>query len=317
MKKIVFLVLFCITSFVALANGESMSVRVFIPENDGIPTESRKQLEAKVKQIASNYGLVDDILNDRFYLSANVLTTSRDVVPSTPPRVSLKMDVILYFGDVLEGKLFGSLPISVTGVGQNENKACIQAFKQIPTKSKDMASFFENRIIRDAEILVKQGDYEDAVSLLLSVPDFCGDIAVEAHDAALKVYDQMINAEGEALFRKADDLWRVKKDERTAIDVIDILSGINPASTAAPKGQTLVKTMEKYLSTRKDTEADRLQKDREFKIKQYEDDLELRRQQLKDQTSIERAKADAMGKAAERVKRIDIKKVTNIIRGWF
>jgi len=331
MKKIVFLVLFCITSFVALANGESMSVRVFIPENDGIPTESRKQLEAKVKQIASNYGLVDDILNDRFYLSANVLTTSRDVVPSTPPRVSLKMDVILYFGDVLEGKLFGSLPISVTGVGQNENKACIQAFKQIPTKSKDMASFFEemeeevkgyytqngNRIIRDAEILVKQGDYEDAVSLLLSVPDFCGDIAVEAHDAALKVYDQMINAEGEALFRKADDLWRVKKDERTAIDVIDILSGINPASTAAPKGQTLVKTMEKYLSTRKATEADRLQKDREFKIKQYEDDLELRRQQLKDQTSIERAKADAMGKAAERVKRIDIKKVTNIIRGWF
>lgn len=323
--------LLCLATVGAFAKGEGMSVRVFIPENEGVPAEANKQLEAKVKQIAANYGMIDDGLNDRFYLSANVLTTSKDVVPSTPPRVSLKMDVILYFGDVLEGKLFGSFPISVIGVGQNENKACIQAFKQIPTKNKDLASFFEemeeevkgyytqngNRIIRDAELLVKQGAYEDAMSLLLSVPDFCGDVAAEAHEAALAVYQVKIDSEGESLYRKADDMWRVKKDEQTAIEVVDILSGIDPSSSADSKGRALVKSMEKYLSSQKAQAAERLRQDREFRMKQYEDDLELRRQQLKDQTSIERAKADAMGKAAEKVKRIDIKKVTKIIKGWF
>ena len=331
MRNICLLMLLCLATAGTFAKGEGMSVRVFIPESENVPAEANKQLEAKVKQIAANYGMVDDGLNDRFYLSANVMTTSKDVVPSTPPRVSLKMDVILYFGDVIEGKLFGSFPISVVGVGQNENKACIQAFKQIPTKSKDLASFFEemeeevkgyytqngSRIIRDAELLVKQGVYDDALSFLLSVPDFCCDVVVEAHDAALKVYDQKINAEGEALYRKADDLWRVKKDEQTALEVIDILSGIDPASTASPKAQALVKSMEKYLSSQKAKAAEQVRQEREFKVKQYEDDLELRRQQLKDQTSIERAKADAMGKAEERVNRIDLKKVTKIIKGWF
>lgn len=331
MRKYCLLLLLCLATVGTFAKGESMSVRVFIPENDGIPLEANKQLEAKVKQIASNYAIVDDGLNDRFYLSANVQTTSKDIVPTTPPRVSLKMDVILYLGDITEGKLFGSLPLSVMGVGQNENKACIQAFKQIPSKSKELASFFEemeqeikefytqNRewIIRDVELLVKQGAYEDALSSLLSVPEFCGDIAIEAREMAGRVYQQKIDAEGEALYKKADDLWRVKKDEQAAIDIIGILSGINPTSTASPKGQALAKSMEKFLSSQKAILAEQLRQDREFKMKQYEDDLELRRQQLKDQTSIERAKAEAMVKAAEKVKTIDLKKVTTIIKGWF
>ena len=96
-----------------------------------------------------------------------------------------------------------------------------------------------------------------------------------------------------------------------------MLSSIDVGSEYSDKGQKLVKTIAKYYSSQQQKEEERAQQDRDFKIRQYEDDLELRRQALKDQTSIERAKVEAMNKAAEKANRIDIKKVTNIIKGWF
>ena len=96
-----------------------------------------------------------------------------------------------------------------------------------------------------------------------------------------------------------------------------MLSSIDVGSEYSDKGQKLVKTMAKYYISQQQKEEERAQQDRDFKIRQYEDDLELRRQALKDQTSIERAKVEAMNKVAEKVNKIDIIKVTNIIKGWF
>lgn len=52
-------------------------------------------------------------------------------------------------------------------------------------------------------------------------------------------------------------------------------------------------------------------------MKKYEDDLELRREQLKSQTSIERAKADAIKTASDKIAGIDFGKVANTLKGWF
>lgn len=278
MKKILLLLLFVLIANSTLKAEGTLSVGILVPEGS-IPAEAISRLETKLLQIATNYGMANDGMTDRFYLSANVLTTSKDIVPTTPPRVSMKLDVVLFFGDVVEGKLYGSCPISVVGVGQNDNKAFIQAFGQIPTHSEKLESFFTEMknevkaffmekgkgILREADNLAKKGEYDEALSMLLSIPVFCGDLSDEAIVAANAIYQKRIDLEAE----------KAKKEAEIA------------------------------------------QEEKEFQLRQYEDDLELRRQQLKDQTSLEKARIDAMKEAAKKVNKIDIKKVSNIIKGWF
>ena len=330
MKRIqlTLLVLF-ISASTFWAKGD-MYVRVLIPD-EALPSEAKNQLENKIKQLASNYVLVDVGANDRFFLSANALTVTKDVIASTPPRISMKLDITLFFGDVIEGKLYGSHTITVAGIGINENKAFIYAINHIPTKNNELESFFNemeekvksyyldngSKIIKDAELLVKTQGYVTAIASLLSIPGFCGEISDQAKEVAAKLYQQKINTEGEAIYKRAENLWRINKDNKAAAEVVEMLSSIDVGSEYSDKGQKLVKTIAKYYSSQQQKEEERAQQDRDFKIRQYEDDLELRRQALKDQTSIERAKVEAMNKAAEKANRIDIKKVTNIIKGWF
>jgi len=319
---------------------DRLSINVLVPD-DFVPPEAHSMLVTKLNQIVTNYGLADNGMTDRFFLTANVLVTSKDIVPSTPPRVSQKLDVVLFVGDVIDNKLYGSTSLPVVGVGQNENKAFINAFQKIPVKSKQLESFLYeskdkivqfylqngNSIIEKAEYLAKSGQYDEALQSLLSIPDFCGEISENGREAALEVYKMKIDKGGEALFKKAQSLWSVNQNEAVVAEVLEVLQGVNPDSAFAADSDKLVSQMSNYLNSQKERQEHakeeqlakkeaREQQEWEFMMRQYEDQLELQRQQLKDQTSIEKARVEAEKIAAGRVGRIDINKVTKVIKSW-
>ena len=140
MRRLVLSLLWGIVSISLFAQSGTISINVFVPEDD-MPAEASRMLVTKLNQIVTNYGLADNGLTDRFFLSPEVVVSTKDIVPSNPPKVSQKLDVILMIGDVVDNKLYGSLSLPVVGVGQNENKAFINAFQKIPVKSKQLEAF--------------------------------------------------------------------------------------------------------------------------------------------------------------------------------
>ena len=340
MRKILFSLLSSIVAFSLFAQSGTISVNVFVPE-DAVPSEARTILVTKLNQIVTNYGFADNGLTDRFFLTPEVIVSTKDIVPTNPPKVSQKLDVVLMIGDVEDNKLFGTLSLPVVGVGLNENKAYINAFQKIPVKSNSLETFMTEtkekivnyyqqngiQIIGKAESLAATGQYDEALQVLFSIPDFCGDVSDKGKEVALRVYLLKIDQEGSAIYKKAEALWEANPKESTVPEVLDIISGVNPESASKSDCDKLVSRMTNELRSLKARQerivgeqklkADEKEKaEWEFKVRQYEDQIELQRQKLKDQTSIEKARTETEKTVSGHIGKIDFKKVTRIIKSW-
>lgn len=330
MKRIaLYIVMAFLTGCPANAQQMLFPVKVLVPQED-IPAEAKKQLVSKLTQIATNYGIADDGLADRFVLTADVLVSTKDIVPSHPPRISQKLDIILYIGDVVEDKVFSSVTLPVTGVAQNENKAFINAFQRIPTRSavlsewmtetKDkVLDYYESNgeaVLSRADLLATAGDYAEAIASLLSVPEISS-VAEIAREKVIAIMQEKTDREGLALYAKAKNVWTAGQDEKSAAEALEFLSEIDPASKYAADAAELAVSIGRQMNSRQAKIEAEKQREFDFQMKKYEDDLEIRRQQLKDQSALERAKTEVLKTTSNKIAGIDLNKVAIVIKGWF
>ncbi len=125
-------------------------LNTYLPENNSIPTEAKKALETKLSQITTNNGMGGSIANPRFIITATVNTGTKDIIAGPPQMIAQNIEVTLFVGDAITNTIFSNAIISIKGVGTNENKALIDAFKTINPKNKDIITFLEegkNKII--------------------------------------------------------------------------------------------------------------------------------------------------------------------------
>ena len=136
-----------------------------------------------------------------------------------------------------------------------------------------------------------------------------------------------IDKEGAALYNKAKAIWESNPEESTVGEILDLLNEVNPESSVAADCSKLISRMTSTLVSRKakrqqEAEVQRAkaeEKERaewEFKMRQYEDQIELQRQQLKDQTSIEKARVETEKSVSGHIGKIDFNKVTRIVKSW-
>ena len=138
-----------ITTFAQTSDEGRISIQAMMPD-DVIPMEASKNLTTRMQRMLVSNGYGDNGYVERFVLTAKVDVTSKDVVPSTPARVSEKMEVTFFVGDVVENKLYASCTISLQGIGTNENKAMISAFSKLNPNHKDFGEMLEkakNKIV--------------------------------------------------------------------------------------------------------------------------------------------------------------------------
>ena len=329
MKRIAYSFLIFWNAISVFAQAGSIPIKVFIPE-EGISPEAQMTLESKLNQIITSYAVSDNGMNPRFYMTADILVLSKSVVPSAPPKVVQKMEVVLYVGDVIENKLYSSLSIPLSGVGQSEEKAYINAIQRMPIRSKNIDSFMvETRekiieyyksngytIITEAERIAASGKADEALDMLLSIPDFCGEVSDAMKESVSRIYKMKIDNDGNNVLIQAKTIWESKKDVSVVNEVLDLINQINPESSAVNGGKALINQMTSYFNAQKKEEADLKDKEWEFKVRQYEDQIEIQRQELKNQATIEKARVETEKTVSGRIGKIDIQKVTRIIKSW-
>ena len=125
-----------------------------------------------------------------------------------------------------------------------------------------------------------------------------------------------IDSEGATLYNRAKTLWDAKQNESAVNEVLDLLNDINPESSSATECAKLISRMNSTLALRKAKAEEKEQAEWEFKMRQYEDQIELQRQQLKDQTSIEKARVETEKSVSGHIGKIDFNKVTRVIKSW-
>jgi len=211
------------------------------PQVEQITPGASGILTNKLNQVVNANGL-GAAGYSRFIITANLNVLSKDIIASAPPMTALTLDVTLYIGDGVEGNKFSSHSMTVKGVGINENKALIDAFKSIKPNDAALQAFVTNgknqiveyyntrcsQILKEAKLLEAQNRFEEAIFKLTSVPDASLECYNKAIEAVVPIYRKFIDRDCKVKLQEATAIWNANQTVDAANTVGEIIMGIDP-----------------------------------------------------------------------------------------
>lgn len=267
-------------------------ITVIQPERNEIPQEAAKQLENKMHQLITSNGVADTDPNGRFVITAKSFIVTKDIIGGAPQRVSQKIDFTFMIGDIIENKVFESYTFSAIGIGINENKSYINAITKIKTNSPQFTTFIDKakekilqyyaarceQIILEAKQQAANHDYQQAIYLLMQVPNIC-DCAEKCQNLMIEYYDAYTETTAAELLNDAKSKWASAPNAEGAAIAADVIAQIPAGTKVQSELDALIAEINQKL--REDEK-----RDWEFKMKQYEDEqarqkreFQLRKQQ--------------------------------------
>lgn len=292
MKKIFLIFSFCIQlvnlhaqELIKLDDFGRIALNPYVSEQAKLPAEAKAQLEIKLKQIASNYGMAGTVANPRFIITSAISITTKDIIPGPPQQIAQNMDITLFIGDAIENKIYSNIVISSSGVDTNENKAFIDAIKQINTKNKKIETFLEEAktkiisyystqcdLINQKAIALKQQEkYSEAIYTLAQIPEVCQECYFKALNEMGVVYYLKINSDGKIMLDKAITTWAANPNQEGANEAEEYIKQINPKAKCIPNASKLLKSINSKVIA---DEKERLRKQEEFDKRQQKIDAE-------------------------------------------
>ncbi len=287
MKKILSISIFTFLSIIGYTQVQlddfgRIILNSHISEKLELTSEVKNTLLTKLDQISSSNGMGGSQINHRFIITANVTIGTKDIIAGPPQMLAQNLELTLFIGDAITNTIFSTISMSLKGVGTNENKAYIDAFKNINPKNKEVVAFLEEGktkiinyystncdfILKDAQVLTKQEKYDEAIYKLSLVPDVCKECYFKCLDTLTAIYQKKIDADCKIKLNQAKSLWAAQQTPIGAEKAGDILSTINPMASCQGEIESFNKTIDTKL---KADEKARW----EFKMKQYKDSVEL------------------------------------------
>ena len=243
-----------------------LSLNVYIPDNAGLPEKAARSLEAKLSHAIAANGFGSQSVDNRFVIVPRAEVNSVTVTPTAPPKTVVEGTLYLYVGDGVTSTLFASESFPVKGIGSNESQAFMSAFTKINPRDRRLQQMLEvgrQRIkeyyeqqwpsmIKAAEAAYGEGNYENALSILYSIPPTCSgyDQAIDLATKYAAGYRDNTNA---SLLTQARAAWSQAPNEQGAAEAMKIIAQIDPASSSAAGATTLcndIKTRLKQVDDR-------------------------------------------------------------------
>ncbi|GGG52407.1 hypothetical protein [Bizionia arctica] len=264
-------------------------INSYVPSQiEGLPPSARGLLENKLSQITSKNGMGGRSFNPRFIITPNINVLTKDITPTAPPMTALTLEVIFYIGDGIDGTLFANTSIQVKGVGTNETKAYISALKQIKTSNTALKELLEEGktkiieyynsqcdfILKEAQVLESQKEYDSAIFKLTSVPDVCKECYDNCMDAVAPIYQKQIDRACEVKLAEAKNAWNANQNIEGANNVSYYLEGIDPNAACFSEVKKLTNQIANRIK-----EID--QKEWDFKFKEQQNAVDIQKSMIK------------------------------------
>ncbi|MGD9978327.1 MAG: hypothetical protein AB7S54_10380 [Bacteroidales bacterium] len=255
-----------------------IALAALVPDQaEGIPQSARQLLVNKMEQIAVQNGLGATAANPRFCIVPMVNILTKEITPTAPPMQALNVEVTFYVVDAASQNIFSQTSIQVKGVGQTEDKAFMQALKNMNVKAGQFKGFVEKGkekiieyynsqcdvVLKGAQSLAGQKKYEEALYILLSVPDVCRECFDKSMDLSTDIYKQYANYKCTEYMSGAKAAWASMNTDKAA----EYLGKITPDMECYGEAVQLVDEIkQKQLADGANVW--------DFKMKQYDDSVD-------------------------------------------
>ena len=219
--------------------GENLYISVVVDEDPTISQDVISLLQNNLSRVVANNGFLDTDGASPFFLAMNYNVLSKDIVPGSPTRISQEIQFNFIIGDSKESKVFSSYSCAVRGIGINEQKSIIAAIRRIPWNDETFVSFIKQgkqgiadyyderipQIISEAQLLEKQGKYEQAIARLTTVPKACGQYR-SCMRLALSTYQNMVDHTAYEWLSKSKKAWAASPNREGAERAIALADSI-------------------------------------------------------------------------------------------
>ncbi|MDI3525977.1 MAG: hypothetical protein PWR03_160 [Tenuifilum sp.] len=255
-----------------------IALAALVPDQaENIPQGAKQMLVNKMSRIATQNGLGATAANPRFCIVPLVTVIGKEITPTAPPMQAVNLEVTFYIVDAASQNIFSQTSINVKGVGRTEDKAFIQALKNINVRSGQFKGFVEKGkekiieyynsqcdvVLKGAQALAGQQKYEEALFVLLSVPDVCRECFDKSMDLSIDIYKQYANQKCTEYLAGAKAAWANMNTDKAA----EYLSKITPDMECYDDAAQLVEEIkEKQLADGANVW--------DFKMKKYDDSVE-------------------------------------------
>lgn len=297
-------------------------IKAYVPADLGdITPTAQGALKTRLERIITKAGLGGSSYDNRFILTAKIAELGKEMTDEIPQIFYYDLEITLLIGDAIEGTLFASHTINVKGAGESETKAYLSAIKKIKDKDPLYTEFVEKAkvkiieyynskcdfILKEAETLSSQSDFEGAISVLTSVPDVCKDCYNKAMTAVAPIYQKQIDKQCKIDMMEAQNAWNAGQDEGAAKKAAQFLGNIDPNSSCYSDAQGLSNTIAKRIQELDQRAQDAEKREWQFKLKQQADAVNL------EKSRINAARAIGVARAQNQPKT----KVVYNIRSWW
>jgi hypothetical protein len=245
MKRILFSVFCGIVLIFAQGTNDvgKIALSVIIP-NDVTELNSsaaKSRVETKIKQIVAEAGLGASGYDQSFMIYPNFAILQTDVVETGMQNLTkVTAELSLFIKQSENNILFASTSKRLVGTGKTKSDAVLDAIQKMPVRDAELIVFIEvgkekiiqyyqqrcDDIIMKSDALVKRQEYEEAMMLLLSVPEEVSTCYQKVIPKTVAVY----NAYQSKIFAEQMQSAKAKFAAKDYKGALDILSKMNPAA---------------------------------------------------------------------------------------
>lgn len=289
MKKIYFTIIVLGLVFTSFAQSTNeigkIALSVIMPENvDGLDVSQLSKLETKISQIVTVSGLAASGYNNNFVIYPKFAIYESNIVEGGMQNITVvTAELSLFIKQVDNNIVFSTISKPLKGSGSNKELAITNAISKIPTNDPEFKTFIETGkskivqyyetkcvdIIKKSDSYVKMQQYEQALGLLMTVPEEVSSCYYQIQDKAIEAYKAYQTQKCAELIQKA----KTSLAANDYVGALNILSEIDPSATCFNEAQTLAKTAE----TKVDAEE---KKQWDLQMKQYNDAVSLEKQRI-------------------------------------
>lgn len=262
-----------------------ITLSVVMPENvDGLDISQLSKLETKISQIVTVSGLAASGYNNNFVIYPKFAIYENNIVEGGMQKITVfTAELSLFIKQVENNLLFSTISKQLKGSGSNKEQAITNAISKIPindtefkifieTGKSEIIRYYETKcedIIKKSDSYVKMQQYDQALGLLMTVPEEVSSCYNQIQGKAIEAYKAYQTQKCAELIQKA----KTTLAGNDYAGALNILSDIDPSASCFNEAQALAKTAE----TKVDAEE---KKQWDFQMKQYSDAVSLEKQRI-------------------------------------
>jgi hypothetical protein len=258
---------------------------IIMPDNiDGLDVSQLSKLETKITQIVAENGIAASGYNNNFVIYPKFSVYEVNNVEGGMQNITVSTcELSLFIKQIENNLLFCSVSKQIKGSGQNKSLSLTSAIAKIPVNDSQFKTFLETGkskiikyysdkcqdIIDKADKLTKIEKFEEALGLLMTVPEEVPSCYNKIQTKSIETYKEFKNHQCLVLIQNA----KTKMASNQYKQALEILKNVEPSSGCFKQADEIITK----ASSKIDIEEKKLWN---LQLKMYNDDVALEKQRI-------------------------------------